>query len=247
MPQIRQTGGNKSIQLGVVGRDANFDNRKSLGIWGCLSISITIVVAGVTGVVMYFTRETGQTVRQNAPLAATIAVEQATSYASISVPESNPESLPASTSVSVVSAPAALPPDLSEFVSTFYSGVVDLIILSYQEADPSYAAQVMTGIPLANIQNDIALKLAEGIVYYPVFDNDQSNFVDIRMIDETANKITIEVDTCEVWSGSFYTLDGFWYADIPATLIPQTVTIEIYEAQTWITDTVYHNPPAFCY
>jgi hypothetical protein len=243
MSQIRQTGGNKSVQLGVVGRDANIDNRKSLGVWGCLSISITIVVVGVTGVGMSFTRETGQTVRQNAPLAATIAVEQATSYASISIPESVPESLPVSTPVSV----AALPSDDSEFVSNFYGGVVDLIILSYQEVDPSYAAQVMTGIPLASIQNDIALKLAAGIVYYPVFDNAQSSFVDIRTVSETATKKTIEVDTCEVWSGSLYTLDGFWYADVPVTLIPQTVTIEISETQAWIIDTVSYAPPAFCY
>lgn len=105
----------------------------------------------------------------------------------------------------------------------------------------------MFGPPLDQIRSDIAQFQINDQFYVPYLDFSQSRYVDIRIIDGNATEATLEVDTCEVWGGTLYALDGSLLQEYQAELYPQTITIYLTNAQAWITNVVLHNSASFCY
>ena len=66
---------------------------------------------------------------------------------------------------------------------------------------------------------------------------------DVRVVGSSV----VEVDSCEVWSLSYYTAStgAFWSSEAPE-LVPQTITIELLDIGWRITGIVFYDPPHFC-
>jgi hypothetical protein len=133
--------------------------------------------------------------------------------------------------------------ETQQVVNEFLSAAVLAETFAYTYSDPSYAAQVYAGEPLRSIQEAIVDLNGQGLFQVPEFDSANSHLVDIRVVGDGR----IEVDTCEIWTVSYYRLyDGaFVGADSPR-LTPQTITIERFSSGWFITNVAFYNPPSFC-
>ena len=104
--------------------------------------------------------------------------------------------------------------------------------------------QFFSGDALSTLQNNIITLNQQGLVQVVNFDAVNSYIVDVRLIND--NKI--EVDTCQYWASAQYIrLTGAPVSSSPATLFPQTITIERFNANSWLITTVSpHTGQSFC-
>ena len=101
----------------------------------------------------------------------------------------------------------------------------------------------MTGEPLRSIKYNLGSLSEKGMVYVPRFDFANSSTVAIR----TVRNGKIEVDRCEIWSGSYHPRDeNAPVTEEPPDLVPQTITIEHLRAGWFITRIAFYDAPSFC-
>ena len=133
--------------------------------------------------------------------------------------------------------------DLTEFVEEFLAEAVRAEIASYSNSDHSYISKFMTGEPLRSIKYNLGSLSEKGMVYVPRFDFANSSTVAIR----TVRNGKIEVDRCEIWSGSYHPRDeNAPVTEEPPDLVPQTITIEHLRAGWFITRIAFYDAPSFC-
>ena len=157
--------------------------------------------------------------------------------------------------VQMVAPPPTIPPatrlaeaagvsaETARFVKDFLTGAVAAEILAYTYNDASYAAQFMAGNRMRDVETDIAYLKSQGVLRAIAIDTDRSYIANIRVIHDAQ----IEVDTCEVWSATYYHwLDGATVGADPPEMLPQTITIEHLSAGWFITRIAFHDPPSFC-
>jgi hypothetical protein len=134
-------------------------------------------------------------------------------------------------------------PELEEDVSDFLTQAIELEIAAYRQGSADTAASVMAGNALASLQSAIDSLNQQGLVVIAEIDYYQSYIDDIRVIGSTH----IEVDTCEVWTDTTYSLsDGRPVSSDGPALVPQTITIRQVDASWFITDIQFYEAPAFC-
>ncbi len=136
-----------------------------------------------------------------------------------------------------------LPAGIDKQVSDFLTRAIELEIVSYRNGTIDPAAQVMTGEALATLQDNIDALNQQGLVSISEFDYYQSYIHDIRVIDNNH----LEVDTCEVWTDTTYSLsDGEPVDSSDPTLVPQTITIQQQNSSWFITSVQFYDAPSFC-
>ncbi len=144
--------------------------------------------------------------------------------------------------------PTQIPPtvetlNLDPLVSDLLGRAVQAEILAYRNLDASHAASVYRGQLFDLIEEGIGQLISNDMYREATFDFDNSHYVDIRQV----NTNLIEVDTCEYWETSYYSLTDNSFIQLdPMHLVPQTLTLELFSDGWFITGAVFYDPPAFC-
>lgn len=134
-------------------------------------------------------------------------------------------------------------PDLTDFVEEFLAGAINAEIATYENADVSYISQFMTGEPLRRVRANLESLSAQDMIYLPRIDFGNSSTVDVRAVNDGR----IEVDRCELWSGSYYArADRALVREEPVDLVPQTITLEHLSDGWFITRIDFYDEPSFC-
>ena len=135
------------------------------------------------------------------------------------------------------------PPDLTEFVDEFLIGAIEAEIATYENSDDSHISVFMTGEPMRRVRANLGRLSEQDMIYVPRFDVGNSSTVDIRAVTDGR----IEVDRCEVWSGSYYArADRTLVREEPADLVPQTITLEHLNDGWFITRINFYDHSSFC-
>ncbi len=134
-------------------------------------------------------------------------------------------------------------PDLTEFVDEFLTGAIKAEIATYENNDDSHISQFMTGEPLRYVRANLERLSEQDMLYVPRIDFGKSSTVDIRAVTDGR----IEVDRCEVWSGSYYArADRALVGEEPEDLVPQTITLERLSDGWFITRIDFYDHSSFC-
>jgi hypothetical protein len=136
-----------------------------------------------------------------------------------------------------------LPAGLEDQISEFLTRAIELQIEAYRTGDASVASSIMAGPILDDLAAEINALNQQGLISIHEIDYYESYIHDIRLI----NNSLIEVDTCEVWFTSTYSLaDGQLLESTGPSLTPQTIIIEQLDGSWFITRVDFFDPPAFC-
>jgi hypothetical protein len=134
-------------------------------------------------------------------------------------------------------------PDIEEAVSKYLIIATQVEIIAYSNMDASLAESVFAGQQLEVVRDSIEELRDAGFYYVPEFDFANSYYRDIRIVNET----TIEVDSCEFWTGAFYRVSDNGFVEMrERELLPQTITIEYIGNRWYISKVVFYGPPYFC-
>jgi hypothetical protein len=126
-------------------------------------------------------------------------------------------------------------------LGTFLSLAAAAETEAYQFGDAERAAFIYQGAALDNLRNSIAQLQAQGLTVQPNAHVDRSYIHDVRPVQPGR----IEVDTCEVWSNTYYQNMVPVRSEGPV-VVPQTITIQDYQSQSFIIAVQLYEAPAFC-
>ncbi|WP_029215429.1 hypothetical protein [Kallotenue papyrolyticum] len=128
-------------------------------------------------------------------------------------------------------------------IANFLAYANQVEIYTRATGDFTYADNVFAGAQLAKLEQEIATLREQGVVQLASFDGSSSAIRTIKRVDE----VTLAVDTCEIWSATYKRLldDSIAYVQ-PATLFPQTITLEDFDGVWLITYVEHYPPPHFC-
>lgn len=135
-------------------------------------------------------------------------------------------------------------PQLQQEIGRFLVGAIESEILAYWHGDASYAEPFYYGDALSALQSRIINYNEQGLAHVANLDQANSYYVNIRLINDNQ----IEVDTCEYWESTDYNrVTGDLVSSSPKTLVPQTITIEQLNVNSWFITTVsFHTGQSFC-
>ena len=138
--------------------------------------------------------------------------------------------------------PADITSEQWQVIDEFLQGAVAAEIMAYQYGDPSYAS-MFYGDALQSIQDQIVDFNSKGIMLAAYFDSDKSYIHDIRVTPSNR----IEVDSCEYWANEYYDRQsGVLLESMSWMLVPQTIMIEYFNSDFYITSVAFYGDQAFC-
>ena len=130
-----------------------------------------------------------------------------------------------------------------DFATGFIKLSNEAEILSLLNLDPSFSQPYFDQGMMRNLENSIVNLKNQNLYAASDFHSDDWYVPEVRVVNESL----IEVDSCEFWSTSYYTLDNnaFWSSD-PKEMLPQTVTLERTVAGWRMTQVEFWGSPNFC-